>query len=122
MDLYEHQGKCERIKKFPLPRQYAGTSVVFVGLFIFLLPLGLVSEFAQLGPMGVWLSVPLTVLVSWIYLTMDQIGDYSEFPFHGHPTDVPMLAICRTIEIDLRTMLGEQTLPAPVAAVGGILM
>ena len=37
--FYEHQGKCERIKKFPLPRQYANSSSIFVGIFIFLLPL-----------------------------------------------------------------------------------
>ena len=37
-DFYTHQGKCERIKKFPLPRQYGSSSFVFVGIFIFLLP------------------------------------------------------------------------------------
>ena len=25
-DFYTFQGQCERIKKFPLPRQYGGTS------------------------------------------------------------------------------------------------
>ena len=33
-EFYEHQGKCERIKKFPFPRQYGGMSMVFVGIFI----------------------------------------------------------------------------------------
>ena len=39
-DFYTFQGQCERIKKFPLPRQYGGMSVIFVGIFIFLLPFG----------------------------------------------------------------------------------
>jgi len=41
-DFYEHQGKCERIKKFPLPRQYASMSRYFVNIFIFLLPFSLI--------------------------------------------------------------------------------
>ena len=37
--FYTLQGKNERIKKFPLPRQYANMSRYFVGIFIMLLPL-----------------------------------------------------------------------------------
>ena len=33
-----------------------------------------------------------------------------------------MLSLCRTIEIDLREMLGETNLPTPIAAVNGVLM
>ena len=36
--FYTLQGKNERIKKFPLPRQYANMSYYFVGIFILLLP------------------------------------------------------------------------------------
>ena len=39
-DFNDHQGKAERIKKFPLPRQYANMSFIFTCIFIFLLPLG----------------------------------------------------------------------------------
>lgn len=120
--LYDQQGKCERIKKFPFPRQYAGMSMVFVGIFIFLLPFGMVSEFAQLGTWGVWLSIPFMVLVAWIYLVMELVGDYSENPFQGMVNDIPMLAISRTIEIDLREMLGETDLPSQIEARNGVLM
>ena len=34
-DFYTYQGQCERIKKFPLPRQYGNMSAIFVGIFIF---------------------------------------------------------------------------------------
>ena len=121
-DFYIHQGKCERIKKFPLPRQYGSSSFIFVGIFIFLLPLGMVSEFHKLGEYGAWLSIPFTVLVSWVYLMMELIGDYSENPFEGLGNDIPMLALCRTIEIDLREMLGEKDLPPGIEAVNGVLM
>lgn len=36
--------------------------------------------------------------------------------------DIPMLSLCRTIEIDLREMLGEKELPQPIQARDGILL
>lgn len=121
-DFYTFQGQCERIKKFPLPRQYGSMSFVFVGIFIFLLPLGMVSEFAKLGEFGVWLSIPFTVLVGWVYIMMELVGDYSENPFEGLGNDIPMLSLCRTIEIDLREMLGETDLPEAIKPIKDILM
>ncbi len=121
-EFYVHQGKCERIKKFPLPRQYGSSSFIFVGIFIFLLPLGMVAEFHKLGDFGAWLSIPFTVLVSWVYIMMELVGDYSENPFEGLGNDIPMLALCRTIEIDLREMLGETDLPPGIQAKNGVLM
>ncbi len=121
-EFYTHQGMCERIKKFPLPRQYGSMSFVFVALFIFLLPFGLVTEFHELGEWGAWLSIPFTVIVGWVFVIMELIGDYSENPFEGLGNDIPMRSICRTIEIDLRQMLGETDLPKPVEAKNGVLM
>ncbi len=121
-DFYALQGKCERIKKFPLPRQYGSMSFVFVAIFIVLLPLGMVSEFDKLGVYGAWVSVPFTVLVGWVYLMMELVGDYSENPFEGLGNDIPMLALCRTIEIDLKEMLGETEIPPPIQAKNGVLL
>lgn len=121
-DFYTHQGKCERIKKFPLPRQYGSMSFIFVGIFIFLLPFGLAPHFHDLGHFGIWLTIPFTVLIGWVYLVMELVGDYSENPFEGLGNDIPMLALCRTIEIDLREMLGETDLPPKIESVNGVLM
>ncbi len=122
LDFFEHQGKLERIKKFPLPRQYANMSFIFNSIFIFLLPFGMIGEFSKLGDTMVWLTIPIGALVGWIYVIMELIGDYSENPFEGLMTDVPMLSICRTIEIDLLKMIGETDLPKPIQAVNDILM
>jgi len=121
-DFYVHQGKCERIKKFPLPRQYSNMSFVFICIFIFLMPFGLTNEFAELGQWGRWLAIPFTVLLSWVFVMMELVGDYSENPFQGMAHDIPMLSLSRTIEIDLREMLGETELPAPIEAKGNVLM
>lgn len=118
-ELYNLQGKCERIKNTPFPRQYAYFSTVFTWIFVLLLPFGLLNVFENelndmyqhLQPWFIFLMIPLSVLVSWIFTTMEKIGSNSEDPFEGRINDVPMTALCRTIEIDLRDMLDEKELP-----------
>ena len=120
--FYTLQGKNERIKKFPLPRQYANMSRYFVGIFVALLPFSMIPELMDLGDWGFWLSIPISALVGWVYVMMEIVGDYSENPFQGMANDIPMLSLCRVIEIDMRQMLGEEDLPSPIEAKKGVLM
>lgn len=120
--FYALQGKNERIKKFPLPRQYANMSRYFVGIFIVLFPFSMIPELMKLETYGFELSIVITALVGWVYVMMEVVGDYSENPFQGMAHDIPMLSLCRTIEIDLREMLNETELPAPIAAKQDVLM
>ena len=120
--FYTLQGKNERIKKFPLPRQYANMSRYFVGIFIFLLPFSMIPELMKLADWGIWVAVPIAALIGWVYVMMEIIGDYSENPFQGMANDIPMLSLCRVIEIDLREMLGETDLPPSIKAKDGVLM
>jgi len=82
----------------------------------------MVSEFAKLGEFGILFSIPFIVLVGWVYVMMELVGDYSENPFEGLGNDVPMLALCRTIEIDLREMPGETKLAKAIEPKNGVLM
>lgn len=118
--FYDHQGKSERIKNFPFPRQYATVNLFFVWLFILLVPFGMIEEFNQIGEHFVWLTIPFSIIISWVFHTMEMIGDYSENPFEGLWNDVPITSLARTIEIDLREMIEEKDLPQPVEAVPGI--
>lgn len=120
--FYALQGKNERIKKFPLPRQYAYMSRFFVAIFVLLLPFSVIPEIMKMADWGLWLSVPISALVGWVYLMMELIGDISQNPFQGLPNDIPMMSLCRVIEIDLREMLGETDLPPKIEAKKGILM
>ena len=121
-EMYSLQGKCERIKNTPFPRQYAHFSGVFVAIFVALLPFGVVGELADRGTPMIWLTVPISVVISWIFWTMEGVGDASEDPFENFINDVPMTALCRTIEIDLRQMLGESDVPEPIQPENDILM
>lgn len=121
-DLYDHQGKCERIKNFPYPRQFASINLFFVWLLVLMLPYGMLNEFNKLGEHFVWLTIPFTVIVSWVFTSMEKVGEATENPFEGGANDIPMAALSRTIEIDLRDMLGESNLPSPITPTNNILM
>jgi len=43
--MFTLQGDCERIKNFPLPRQYPSANHWFVKMFIGVLPFGLNATF-----------------------------------------------------------------------------
>nr|WP_228462805.1 bestrophin family ion channel [Chryseobacterium indologenes] len=120
-DSMDSRDRPKELKNF-LPKTIASTAFVFNILFILLLPLGLVNEFAKLGDWGIWTSIPFCIIIGWIYIIMELVGDYSENPFAGLMFDVPMLSICRTIEIDLLQMGGETDLPEPIASKNGVLV
>lgn len=103
--LLTAQGMSERIKNFPFPRQYASLSTVFIWLFILLLPFGMMPQFESLGFEMVWMTIPFCVIISWVFHTMELIGDYSENPFEGFVNDVPITTISQGIENDLLQML-----------------
>ena len=121
-DFYNQQGACERIKGFPFPRQYAYYSKLFVYLLIGILPFSIYSELSKINENLVWLTIPISVTLSWIFYMMEVVGDSSENPFENAINDVPMTAICRTIEIDLLQMLKEKTVPGKIKAENNILM
>lgn len=125
-EFYDQQGKCERIKNFPYPRQFTSINLYFTNVLCLLLPLGFIGEFAKLvaqaGPHIIWLVIPFSVLLGWVFLVLEQIGESTENPFEGNANDVPITQISRNIEIDLRQMLGEKDLPEPIAPINGILM
>jgi len=114
-ELGDEQGRAERIKNFPYPRQHAFINTLFVRILCVLLPFGVMGEFARLDGLVdgwakgnmVWLGVPLSILISWMYASLDRVGEATENPFEGGANDVPITRICGEIEADLRGMLGE---------------
>ena len=60
--------------------------------------------------------MPFSVIVMWVFHTMERIGRVSENPFEGTANDVPITTMARGIEIDMREMLDEspETIPSPI--------
>jgi len=120
-ELFAQQGASERLKNFPYPRQYATLNLAFVKIFVLLIPLGMLQEFGHLGGHLIWLTIPFSALSGWIFTTLEKIGESSESPFEGSPNDVPITAMARGIEIDLRQMLGYVDVPPPLKPENNIL-
>jgi putative membrane protein len=118
-DFYSQQAQSEQLKESPYPRQYAIINTLFVWLFCLLLPFGMLRDFDRLnelvsGPFKghmVWLVVPFSLLISWMYTALEQVGESTENPFEGSANDVPISQIARSLEIEFRQLLGEQNLP-----------
>lgn len=109
------QGGCERIRATPLPTSYTVLMHRIVAVYCLALPFGIIKE--------VQLLTPVVVLcIAYAFFGLDAIGDEIEEPFGTHPNDLPLAALSRTIEINLRQLLGEQNLPPPVEPVGGLLL
>jgi putative membrane protein len=118
-ELYTLQGKSERIKNFPFPRQYATVNYFFVVLFVSLLPFGMLDVFTgKDSNHWIWFSAIFSVIGSWVFWMMEMIGDYSENPFEGGYNDVPISSMAVGIEIDIRQMLDETDVPEPMGPVG----
>ncbi len=119
-ELTALQGKSERIKNFPYPKQYGSIGYHFVHIFMWLLPMAIIPAFAKMGleiaksnPMigehFVWLNIPFTVIVIWVFNTMLRIGLAGENPFEGSPNDVPISNISRGITRDILQIIEEDS-------------
>ncbi|HSX61074.1 MAG TPA: bestrophin family ion channel [Tahibacter sp.] len=120
-DFHDQQSRSERIKNFPYPRQHAFINTLFVRILGVILPLGMIGEFERLNPLVdgwakghmVWLGIPLSLTICWMYRALDRVGESTENPFEGGANDVPITSICRGIEADLRDLLGESRTEPP---------
>lgn len=129
-EFYEQQGRSERIKNFPYPRQFATINIFFINLFSWMLPFAMLKEFDKLnenmsGIMQgymVWLVIPFSMMISWVFTSLEQVGESTENPFEGGANDVPISQMSRTIEIDLREMLGETDLPPAIQPKNNIVL
>ncbi|SEW07020.1 putative membrane protein [Chryseobacterium wanjuense] len=124
----DNQGKAERIKNFPYPRNFSSITTYLLLLFIAFVPFGLLKEFDKLGDgtmvegFTLWFNIPFSLLVTWCFHTLDSVGEASVNPFEGSPNDVPITQISRTIEIDMRDMLDETNLPPVITAKNNIVL
>ena len=113
-EFYNIQGGCERINSTVFPRIYSFMTTLFTWLFAISLIFSLYDDLN-------WEILTMRVMVAFVFLTLEKISRSLKDPFENDISDTPMTAICRTIEIDLREMLGEKDVPPPVEPVKGIL-
>jgi putative membrane protein len=113
VDIANAQGGMERVKNTPLPNQYRFFPTLFTHLFCILLPIGLVESLGFATPLG-------STVAGLMFLAVLQIGDDLVDPFANTVHDVPLSAMCRTIEIDLLQAIGDEA-PEPLKPDHGVL-
>lgn len=117
--LANYQGGCERIKNTPLLRQYHYFTRLFLIVFIVILPFGLIGDFEKVG-IG-FLLIPLSVIISFVFAIMAKVGEVNEEPFENRFTDVPLTALCNTIERDLLESIDSTNIPSKIEPSKGFL-
>ncbi len=128
MKFTDSQGKAERIKNFPYPRNFSSITTYLLFIFIVLVPFCLLREFDKLGEgtflegYSLWLNIPFSAVVTWAFHTLDTVGESAVNPFEGSANDVPITQISRTIEIDMRDMLDEVDLPMPIVPQNNVVL
>jgi len=113
VDIANAQGGMERIKNTPLPVQYRYLPTIFTHIFCIALPIGLVETLGFATPLG-------STVAGLMFMAVLRIGDDLVDPFANTVHDVPLNAMCRTIEIDLLQSIGDPA-PEPVTPVRGVL-
>jgi putative membrane protein len=124
----DDQGRAERIKNFPYPRNFSSITLFLLFIFVIAVPFGLLRELDKLGDgtflqgYTIWFNIPFSVITVWAFHTLDKVGEASVNPFEGNANDVPITQISRTIEIDMRDMLNETSLPEPIFPKNNIVL
>jgi putative membrane protein len=114
-ELTAIQGGCERIKSTPLPFCYTAKIRRIVAVYCYALPFGLIDTVGLVTPVVV-------LMVGYAFFGLDAIGSEIEDPFGVDENDLPLSALSRSIEINLRQRLGETDLPEPVQPRDGVLL
>jgi putative membrane protein len=109
------QGGCERIRATPIPFSYTVLIHRIVAIYCLSLPFGIVASVGHFTPLVV-------ALISYAFYGLDAVGDEIEDPFGKDPSDLPLTAISRIIEINLRQRMGERELPPFLEPADNILI
>lgn len=105
---------CERIAHTPIPYPYILMLHRVVHIYCFLLPFCLVNSIGAFTPFAVG-------VLAYTFFGLDALGDQISDPFDTQPNDLPLNALCRTLEISVLELL-EEPAPAPPQAEDGVLL
>lgn len=114
-EFTNHQGMSERIKNTPLPRPYTFFSRVFVTIHGTLIPFAFIEE---LG----WVNIPLSIVINFVFLALDYIGERTEDPFENRMDDTPLSSISLTVEENVKEMYGDVNMPVRPKSEMGVVM
>ena len=118
----------KRMKNYPYARNYYSIAVILVTFFVAIVPFALfpyatdLGEAAGIGHWTAWLNVPFSAVVGWLFRFAGEGRRELLQSVRGRaPTTSRSPSIARRIEIEMRTMLGEESDLKPIEAKRNIL-
>lgn len=102
-------GMAERIKSTVFPATYR----LFLHMFIYLFAITLSISLPDIQG---YFEIPLLLVISAAFFLLEKTATHLQDPFSNKPTDTAMTAIASTIEINLKQLIRESEIPAPVQA------
>lgn len=113
--LCAEAGKAERIKSTVFPITYR----IFLHFIIYFFVVALSLALKNLEP---YFEIPLLLVLSSAFFLLERTATHMQDPFENRPTDTAVTAITRTIEINIKQLLGEKDVPAPETPTAFYLM
>ena len=101
--LCDAQGKAERIKSTVFPVTYRMFLHGTIYLFVITLAISLRVD-------GLF-ETPLLVAISSAFFLLEKSATHMQDPFENRPTDTPVTAIARTIEINIKQLIKHEDIP-----------
>lgn len=94
-------GACERIKNTPIPFSYSVYIKMFILVYVITLPFAFMSDF-------LYASVPITMVISYILISIEVIGEEIEDPFGRDQNDLPTDELSEKILRNLREIVPQK--------------
>ncbi|MBD2151852.1 hypothetical protein H6F44_17230 [Pseudanabaena sp. FACHB-1277] len=91
-------GICERILRTPIPLAYSIHLKQLLMIYSLSLPFQMVDQLE-------WMTGPIVALISFTLLGIEEIGIQIEDPFGHDPNDLPLDAICNTMQRNIEDLI-----------------
>ncbi len=107
VNFSNQMGMCERIKSTVLPITYRKCLYGIIYLFTITLSI-------SLRGIESYFEFPLLLAISSAFFLLEKSATHMQDPFSNMPSDTAITKIARNVEINLKQLLGETTLPKPI--------
>ncbi|NQY68258.1 MAG: hypothetical protein HRT72_11135 [Flavobacteriales bacterium] len=104
--LIDILGICERIKKTPIPFSHGTFIKLFILIYIFILPFGLVQAFE-------YLTIPAAMIMSFAMMGIELISEEIEDPFGMEANNLPTGSMSDTIRDNVYEIMGIKSIHVP---------
>ena len=91
-------GICERIKSTPIPFSYSLFIKLFITLYLMVIPFTVIDAYG-------YLTIPATLIMAYIMVGLEMIGEEIEDPFGLERNDLPLNQLSQMIRVSVHEIM-----------------